>query len=174
MPEMGAGLRPVIETENALHNSVQVRRDEDGPGAPAERAAGMLVVGQVYAISRAHGGDGSGKNHGAPGGAHFHDRQVMVVSECLDFVQIVGIGAVSGGEFFAAQVFALMRGAGAQFFRRRQSIQRLTGPHQDADLDKLVRVRRSDHAGTRPGRALAAWKDDAILMFCHRSAPLFA
>ena len=52
-------------------------------------------------------------------GAYFDDGQVMVVGEGLDFVEIVGIRAISGGEFFATQVFSLMGGTGPQFFGRR-------------------------------------------------------
>src|SRR5580700_8420370 len=100
--EMGTRLRPVIEAEDALDDTSEVRGKVNRAGAAAEVAIGVLVVGEIHAECRTQRRDGSGKNHSAAGLTDFGDGQIMLVSESFQAREVFGIGAVICGELFGS------------------------------------------------------------------------
>src|SRR5437868_1838280 len=109
------GLRAVVEAKDALDNLGEVFRHRNYTGAATVHPCGRLIVCEVNTEGFAHRGDRSREDDTAASAARLDGREPVLVGKLLNFSYFIGVCAVGGLKFFAAEVAALFRLHGSRF-----------------------------------------------------------
>src|SRR5206468_3679979 len=102
------GYRTVVQTENPGHDVSEFLGYRQWAGASAKNPPADFVALEFGAECGGQVRDGAGEFDRAFGQAGLHHGQIVLMSEGVDFREIVGIGATRSGELLASEIAALV------------------------------------------------------------------